>query len=259
MSATERFNFAFVDDAAEANCFMLSRANIQRDFADDILRQTGSLFCANSLLEDEDYVEEAKKAQFGIALLENTKAEWTCLSCCEELYAASRAGVKLTKIFGCVNRGDYLYVKVTDQVFSSEQEYEEVMRETHGDRYTPFYHTAKLQGEGGKEFTCYCLVPSGRAASATGADRQHFPKAIIVQLDVAESGTVRCRSLTGEELDSFRIEATETAAAFRLRAAVQLHVSSAELHMILPNGSRLEDLDTSEPMLDLLGTVGCDS
>ena len=76
---------------------------------------------------------------------------------------------------------------------------------------------------------------------------------VIIQLFVAhEPAAVSCRNLLGEEVASFMIDDTETAAAFRQRVAAELHATTSSLQVILPNGSRLRDLDMSQPVRDLL-------
>lgn len=172
-----------VFDASKAD-FILSRTNNQKDFADQavvaLLREGFTLCADNSLTSNwggpgwvDRYVEDAQKTRWGVLVLENGKDFFKSQPCCEELYAARCAGLNLTKVHGSsIQRGEYLWVLITDELFSTRQRYEEVMRRRHGEQYTPHYHEAETFDE--HHYTYYCIVPKGRQARLTGAAKQKF-------------------------------------------------------------------------------------
>ena len=173
-----------VSDASEAD-FILSRTNQQKEFADEVvcnLLREGMKLCADNSLEGgwggvgwvEKFVQDAKKTRYGILVLENGESFFKSDPCCLELYAASKAKVNLTKVHGgSITNGQYMWVLITEETFKTEKEYERTMRRKHGVQYTPFHY--KAQTSKGHAFTYYCIVPTGRAARATGADKQQFP------------------------------------------------------------------------------------
>ena len=173
-----------VSDASQAD-FILSRTNQQKEFADKVvcnLLREGMKLCADNSLQGgwggvgwvEKFVRDAKKTRYGILVLEDGESFFKSDPCCLELYAASKAKVFLTKVHGSIQKGQYMWVLITDQTFNTEKEYERTMREKHGDQCTPLYY--KAQTSDGHAFTYYCIVPTGRAASATGADKQQIPE-----------------------------------------------------------------------------------
>lgn len=182
---------------AEEADFILSRTNLQRDFADEIavaVMREGFKLCADNSLQGgwggdawwHQYAQDAVQTRFGVLVLEGGPGFFNSAPCCMELYAAKRAGVHLTKVQGTsINKGEYLWVMLTDEVFPTPSACEQCMRRRHQDQYTPYhYQVAKPGGEeagayascsdGYGYYTYYCIVPSGRAARATGADRQRF-------------------------------------------------------------------------------------
>lgn len=172
-----------VSDASQAH-FILSRTNQQKEFADRVvcnLLREGLKLCADNSLQGgwggvgwvEKYVRDAKKTRYGILVLEDGESFFKSDPCCLELYAASKAKVHLTKVHGgSIRNGQYMWVLITDETFKTEKEYEDTMRPKHDVQYTPFHY--KAQTSDGHAFTYYCIVPTGRAASATGADKQQF-------------------------------------------------------------------------------------
>lgn len=179
-----------VEDARVAH-FMLSRTNLQKDFADSKVAQMlrdGFALCADNSLKGgwggrgwvERYVSDAKKTKFGVLVLEGGEDFFESGPCCDELYAAQEAGINLTKVHGqSILSGEYLWVKISKDVFASSEEYELKMRTQHGEQYTPHFHTATLRSYyksdlKGVRFTYYCIVPRGHGANATGAAMQRF-------------------------------------------------------------------------------------
>merc|ERR1712007_374330 len=130
------------------------------------------------------YVADAKQSDYGILVLDADETYFTSKPCCDEIYAAFKAGVNLTKIQNGddLNDGKYLWVKFTEELFMSHNEYERTMKPRYGKRYTPCWMTVELGhfvNDGklcGKLVTYYCVVPSKDSALArrTGACDQTF-------------------------------------------------------------------------------------
>mmetsp|Transcript_86309 Transcript_86309/g.277053 ORF Transcript_86309/g.277053 Transcript_86309/m.277053 type:complete len:80 (-) Transcript_86309:120-359(-) len=75
--------------------------------------------------------------------------------------------------------GQYLWVEISDRVFDSQDDFERVMKPELGHQYTPIYFKATLgafydPALDGTSYTYHCVVPQGRGARSTGADRQRF-------------------------------------------------------------------------------------
>jgi len=145
---------------AEEADFILSRTNLQRDFADEIavaVMREGFKLCADNSLQGgwggdawwHQYAQDAVQTRFGVLVLEGGPGFFNSAPCCMELYAAKRAGVHLTKVQGTsINKGEYLWVMLTDEVFPTPSAYEQCMRRRHQDQYTPYhYQVAKPGGE----------------------------------------------------------------------------------------------------------------
>jgi len=179
-----------VSDASQAD-FMLSRTNIQKDFADKmavLMLEDGFKLCADNSLEGgwggpdwlRKYVEDSKKTRFGILVLEGGIGFFESTPCCDELYAAKKAGINLTRLNGASMRsGQYLWVEISDRVFDSMDDFERVMQPERGHQYTPIWFKATLgafydPALDGTPYTYHCVVPQGRRARSTGADRQRF-------------------------------------------------------------------------------------
>ena len=82
-----------------------------------------------------------------------------------ELYAAKRAGVHLTKVQGTsINKGEYLWVMLTDEVFPTPSAYEQCMRRRHQDQYTPYHY--QVAKPGGEEAGAYASGSDGYLAGA---------------------------------------------------------------------------------------------
>jgi len=179
-----------VDDASKAH-FMLSRTNIksQKAFADQKLMhlvEEGFALCTDNSLKEgwggpgwtSKFAEDAKKTRFGVLVLENGQEFFDSKPCVDELEAAKKAGVNLTKFYGTsIRSGHYLWIEITDEIFETHGHYEEMMRKRHDGQYTPIWFEATRGPHYKKElegtcYTYYCLVPQGANAHATGADRQ---------------------------------------------------------------------------------------
>ncbi|CAE7251110.1 unnamed protein product, partial [Symbiodinium necroappetens] len=112
---------------AEEADFILSRTNLQKDFADKIavaVMREGFKLCADNSLQGGwggpdwvlQYARDAKKTRFGILVLEGGHDFFHSAPCCSELYTAKRADVNLTKVHGTsIKRGEYLWVILTEE------------------------------------------------------------------------------------------------------------------------------------------------
>ena len=128
----------------------------------------------------EKYVGDSKQTACGILVVEGGETYFSSEPCCDELYAVAKNGINLTKVDGSsIHKCEYLWVKITDELFSSYAAYEGTMRARHGEQFTPFYFQAKMgahyrENLHGKAYAYYCIVPRGCLAEETGAAHRKF-------------------------------------------------------------------------------------